>query len=787
MSNTDFRAYFDDLTGHSPFPWQERVFVCMVAGDLPGACDIPTGLGKTSTMATWLIALALADKAAWKRIPRRLVYVVDRRAVVDQATAEAEKIRDRLEEHPELKTRLGLENGKLPISTLRGQFADNRDWLIDPSTPAIIVGTVDMVGSRLLFSGYGVSSKMRPYHAGFLGADTLVVLDEAHLVPPFERLLESIDDGTDSFGPRGVEDRKLIPPFRLLSLSATGRERRDEPSRIIRLDEDDRQQAVVKERLDASKRLTIDEPKADRASLVDDLAKKAWALGVESGSPRRVLVYCDSRDVAVEVKHKIDKRLAKTQFANEPRSELLVGERRVMEREALFNWLVTHGFASDQGRAGPSADTVPPPAFLVATSAGEVGVDLDADDMVCDLVEWERMVQRFGRVNRRGKKDSRIEVVVPPAKDRGPEADRFAKLAAAVALLEGDASPGRIDGLKLQGMHYETLRRATTAPPLRPALTRALVDAWSMTSLEMHAGRPDDIQPWLRGWDEDPKPQATLVWRKYLPVRERDGAPADRKRDVEHAKDINAFFEAAPPERTEMLEAEVWHIEKWLEARIATASKAAGKAAREPAAIGENDTVLIVLNRKGEIATGGGGRLAQWSLSEVAALLEMKPQDKARKEFVTGLTGHTLMVRAELAGLRDGRLANDEDQPPSTIEDEERWTAPFRVRETDNRDNPGDPGAKSIGSPSTRPRTERNPAGSSSTNGSNRRGVRMDAHLGAFNCLKIIRNGPRGARADSRKDWACLRPMPTCSRSRRDSTTKASGPGAGSARSTPRA
>ena len=93
-------------------------------------------------------------------------------------------------------------------------------------------------------------------------------------------------------------------------MSATGRERRDEPSRIIRLDEDDRQQAVVKE-LDASKRLTIDEPKADRASLVDDLAE---GLGARAGTriTQALLVYCDSRDVAVEVKHKIDKRLAKT-------------------------------------------------------------------------------------------------------------------------------------------------------------------------------------------------------------------------------------------------------------------------------------------------------------------------------------------------------------------------------------------------------------------------------------------------------------------------------------------
>ena len=47
------------------------------------------------------------------------------------------------------------------------------------------------------------------------------------------------------------------------------------------------------------------------------------------------------------------------------------------------------------------------PAFLFATSAGEVGVDLDAEHMVSDLVAWERMVQRLGRVNRRGGKGPR--------------------------------------------------------------------------------------------------------------------------------------------------------------------------------------------------------------------------------------------------------------------------------------------------------------------------------------------------------------------------------------------
>ena len=68
-------------------------------------------------------------------------------------------------------------------------------------------------------------------------------------------------------------------------------------------------------------------------------------------------------------------------------------------------WLQSHGFLAGSG--SPPAK----PAFLIATSAGEVGVDLDADHMVCDLVPWERMVQRLGRVNRRGESDATIVVV----------------------------------------------------------------------------------------------------------------------------------------------------------------------------------------------------------------------------------------------------------------------------------------------------------------------------------------------------------------------------------------
>lgn len=80
---------FDDafaaLTGNRPFPWQQALFDRFVSDDehhIPSSCDLPTGLGKTSIVAIWLIALTERPE----RIPRRLVYVVNRRTVVDQTT-----------------------------------------------------------------------------------------------------------------------------------------------------------------------------------------------------------------------------------------------------------------------------------------------------------------------------------------------------------------------------------------------------------------------------------------------------------------------------------------------------------------------------------------------------------------------------------------------------------------------------------------------------------------------------------------------------------------------------
>jgi CRISPR-associated endonuclease/helicase Cas3 len=677
--------------GESPFPWQEELLHRMLNGGIPEVVDIPTGLGKTAAMAIWLVARACGAK-----LPRRLVYVVDRRAVVDQATDVALGLRTFVDGDPERKRALGLrEDQPLPISTLRGQYVDNREWLDDPAAPAIIVGTVDMIGSRLLFEGYGVSRKMRPYHAGLLGADTLVVLDEAHLVPPFEHLLRTI--ATEPvFRPREERSAQGVPPFQLLSLSATGRTRNAD---VFGLTDADFEHQVLKKRLNAKKSLQI-EPLDGETKLEEALAQQAWILTDNGTKAVRVLVYSDSREIAQKAKEAVE-TLAKGNkesgtSAVQADTELFVGGRRVFEREQAKERLRELGFI-----AGSKVELIHP-VFLFATSAGEVGVDLDADHMVCDLVAWERMVQRLGRVNRRGDGKARVVVIVEPKpKANKKEQEALDKRTRNEELgekerkrAEGyekkvrewenrqkplrelckdgdesfDASPAALRDLKTRATSNSDLQRilddATSPEPLRPALTRPLVEAWSMTSLDKHPGRPA-IQPWLRGWIED-DPQTAVVWRTHLPVRK--GGETPRKQEIE------AFFEAAPLHTSEILETETFHVVKWLTARAKSVRKQQAPqdhAADRPRPC-EEDVVAFALEPD-------GGLRRSFTLADLDA-----PEDKKDKgEFHKWFAGTTLVVDARLAGLKNGLLDENETTPPKTADGND-WLGEgvvgFRVR-----------------------------------------------------------------------------------------------------------
>lgn len=110
-------------------------------------------------------------------------------------------------------------------------------------------------------TGYGVSRGMRPYHAGLLAVDALVLLDEAHLCPPFEALLRRIAAERDSALGAVADDGSVTPPFHLMSLSATGRDVLDlPPEKVFRLNGGEREERKANERLTARKRLQVRMP-----------------------------------------------------------------------------------------------------------------------------------------------------------------------------------------------------------------------------------------------------------------------------------------------------------------------------------------------------------------------------------------------------------------------------------------------------------------------------------------------------------------------------------------------
>lgn len=478
MPTPDFKTAFEQLTGYSPFPWQCELYHSWFSqGKVPLSCILPTGLGKTSVIAVWLIALTNGAP-----VPRRLVYVVNRRTVVDQTTDEVESYRRNV-------TKAGITE-PVAISTLRGQFADNREWSADPSRPAIIVGTVDMIGSRLLFSGYGCGFKTRPLHAGFLGQDSLLIHDEAHLEPAFQKLIESIRDEQVTC--------KDFRPLTVMELTATSRGN----GASFQLTDEDKAHEIVQRRLNATKKLILQENKKEE-NLAEKLAEDALKLGKEHIGTA-VLVFVRT----VESVDKVTNKLPKGEW------EQLTGTLRGLERDGLVKRPIFQRFLPESNRDSnvPAAEGT---VYLVCTSAGEVGVNISADHLVCDLTPFDSMAQRFGRVNRFGDcTDTEIHVLHPTKFDDAKSLDVARKKTLELLReLKGNASPSALGSLSTT--HRQD---AFTPHPTILPTSDILFDAWSLTTIrDKLPGRPR-VEPYLHGLAEWQPPETHVAWRDEVGI-----------------------------------------------------------------------------------------------------------------------------------------------------------------------------------------------------------------------------------------------------------------------------
>jgi len=159
-------AFGNNIT---PFPYQVKLGVI----PWPDVVKVETGMGKTAAMIlNWIFKRLLDDP----QTPRRLVYCLPMRTLVEQTATNADVWIKRLVEGGILP-----ENRRLSVHILMGGEIDN-DWDRYPEKEAILIGTQDQLLSRALNRGYGMSRFRWPIDFGFLHNDSLWVMDEVQLM-----------------------------------------------------------------------------------------------------------------------------------------------------------------------------------------------------------------------------------------------------------------------------------------------------------------------------------------------------------------------------------------------------------------------------------------------------------------------------------------------------------------------------------------------------------------------------------------------------------------------------
>ncbi|MCY3911080.1 MAG: type I-U CRISPR-associated helicase/endonuclease Cas3 [bacterium] len=379
----DFPLYFREVHGHDPFPWQHRLTTQVLDnGQWPDVIDLPTGTGKTAVLDTAVFALATHPEV----FPRRVVFVIDRRIVVDQVVERAQLIQKKIQEGSapvlqEIRDRLREIGGEslLGVVALRGGIPIDGEWARRPDQPWVMVSTVDQFGSRLLFRGYGVSPRMRPVHAGLAGNDCLIILDEVHLSRAFAQTLQEVS----TLSSNGLLPRR----FQVVEMSATPTSSGggQEPFRLTEDDLDGSDELRRRAKASKSARLRdagarqphISIPGEVKKILRSDLDESIRSVGV---IVNRVRTARDTHRALLEAGYI---------------AHLVTGRMRPLDK--------ARSLGAISALVDPDNGTdVEGPTVVVATQAIEVGADFSFDALITEAAPIDSLRQRFGRLDRRG-------------------------------------------------------------------------------------------------------------------------------------------------------------------------------------------------------------------------------------------------------------------------------------------------------------------------------------------------------------------------------------------------
>jgi CRISPR-associated endonuclease/helicase Cas3 len=422
---SDFPLFFKELYGKIPFPWQTMLLEQVANKGWPDGINLPTASGKTACMdiALFLLAMDASDPHA----RRRIFFVVDRRIVVDAAYERASRLADALASAQSgvvavvARKLRELSHGEpLVASRLRGGAAKDNAWRLNPAQPAVIAGTVDQVGSRLLFRSYGSSTLSSPIDAAMVCCDSLILLDEAHCAVPFSQTVHSVQRYASHSWSQDSETCGIRP----LSLSILSATLPDGVGVVFPL-KDQYEKAmsgkVLQDRISSPKPAQLvlastSKPKdctlagpQSRDSLVLDAAKRAVNLAKEGHT--RIAIMVNRVATAGEIHQQLVNTVKEGQLDADV--ILLTGRMRPFDRDCLVDaWF-------EQLRADSTAEPVRP-IIVVTTQCLEVGADFSFDALLTECASLDALRQRFGRLNRLGA---------------------FTNTAAAVLIRKGDVKP----------------------------------------------------------------------------------------------------------------------------------------------------------------------------------------------------------------------------------------------------------------------------------------------------------------------------------------------------------
>lgn len=407
MTSTTFASFgelFRGATGFAgPYAYQQRI-----ADDgFPDVLEAPMGAGKTAAMVLpWLWRRLFHPEAdVRRRTPRRLVFALPMRTLVDQLANEAEQWLDHL----------GLSETVPLHVVMGGRREDTSAWRVNLHRSSLVIGTVDCLVSKALNRGYGLSRGAYPIDFALVTNGAHLVIDEVQLAPASTATLRQLTGFAREFG--------VAEPFGLTCVSATVDHRVldtvDNPVRVgLRVESlgDEDRTGLLGRRMAAAKvirRLPVG---------ADDSAALAQAVAARHVPGSRTLVVVNTVKAAVTLRKALGRL--------EPEADLVLVHSRFRgtERAEHLDRLLT-----PPGDAGTIA---------VTTQVVEAGVDLDARTLITEAAPWPSLCQRTGRCNRYGDHSDAVVWWIPAAGPGPYPEEEIAKAERVLEHLEGVGCSG---------------------------------------------------------------------------------------------------------------------------------------------------------------------------------------------------------------------------------------------------------------------------------------------------------------------------------------------------------